>query len=224
MRALLLLLLTLLAGSAAAQASVSLSGCKEGQVDCREECTIEYGGSTRTYDRLGSCLQKCKQKYDKCRENQFKIQEREKLNLAPESSPAAPPPGTERPSEPDDTNWADESRDEAAESPGRRGVFRASESAPEPEPEPTARPESAKPPESQETQPAAKASESKKPEPKPEDFMDTTELDQLFDEQLPPPPQPKTKAKAKAKAEPARSKPPPESQQEDATDWEPNEK
>jgi hypothetical protein len=183
MRALLLLLFTLLAGSATAQDSVSLTDCKDDQVDCREECTVEYGGSTRTYDKLGACLQKCKQKYDKCRENQFKvIKEQEKLKSTPATSPAAPPSGTEKPPEEGD--------------PSRRtGVYRASDSAPEPEPEPKAPPEPDKAPESKEpkdSRPAAKAPGSKKPEPEP--VMDTTELDQLFDEQQPPPP-PKTKAK-----------------------------
>jgi hypothetical protein len=152
MRAFLLLLFTLLAGPAAAQDSVSLVNCKEAQVDCRDECTVEYGGSTRTYDKFGACLQKCKQKYDKCRENQFKAaQERDKLKSAPETSPAASPSGME--------GTAAQADGGSQASDGGRspdgGV------------------------------PATSAPE-----------MDTTELDQLFDEQqVPPPPQSKTKTR-----------------------------
>jgi hypothetical protein len=150
MRAFLLLLLTLLAGSAAAQDSVSLVNCKEDQADCKDECTVEYGGSTRTYDKLGACLQKCKQKYDKCRENQFKAaQERDKLNsTGTEETPAQ------------GSTQAD-------------GGYQASDGG---------------------TLPDGGVPATSEPE------MDTTELDQLFDEQqAPPPPKSETKTKPKDK-------------------------
>jgi hypothetical protein len=151
MRAFLLLLFTLLAGSAAAQDSVSRVNCKEDQVDCRDECTVEYGGSTRTYDKLGACLQKCKQKYDKCRENQFKAaQERDKLKSTPETSPA------------EGSTQAD-------------GGYQASDGGTSPD-----------------------GGVPTTPEPE----MDTTELDQLFDEQqAAPPPKSETKTKPKAKTD-----------------------
>src|SRR4051812_29193952 len=66
MRALPLLLLTLLAGAAAAQKTAT--GCKDDNNDCREDCTVEYGSSSRTYQQLGNCLQKCKSKFDLCSE------------------------------------------------------------------------------------------------------------------------------------------------------------
>ena len=180
MRALLLLFFTLLAGSAAAQDSASLSSCKDGQADCREECTIEYGGSTRTYDKLGACLQKCKQKYDKCRENQLKIQ-KDELDPGPESPSA---PGAGKPAE-QSASSADggAGRDGGASSDGGAGNGPG-------------------------TEPGLDGGVPATSDPS----MDTTELDQLYDEQLPPPPSAKTKAKGKAKtkAEPPPTEPPPE--------------
>lgn len=71
MRTLLLLLFTLLAGPAAAQDSASPAICKYDEADCRDGCTIDYGGSSRTYAKLGACLKKCQRAYDRCIERQF---------------------------------------------------------------------------------------------------------------------------------------------------------
>lgn len=183
MRALLLLLFTLLAGSAAAQDPAPLSSCKEDQADCREECTIEYGGSTRTYDKLGACLQKCKQKYDKCRENQFRIQEKNELDQTPGSTPAY---GTGKPAE-----QSASSTDGGAGTDGGVGKDGGAGNGPG-------------------TEPGLDGGVPATSEP----VMDTTELDQLYDEQLPPPPpaktKTKTKGKARNKAEPPPTEPPPE--------------
>ena len=73
MRALSLLFFTLLAGPVFAQETGAPIGCKEDNADCKENCTVEYGSSSRTYAQLGSCLQKCKQTYDKCAERHFAL-------------------------------------------------------------------------------------------------------------------------------------------------------
>jgi len=78
MRTLLPLLFTLLAVSAAAQDSAPGPSCKYDEADCRDGCTIDYGASSRTYDKLGACLKKCKREYDRCLEQQFSA-EQEKL-------------------------------------------------------------------------------------------------------------------------------------------------
>jgi hypothetical protein len=91
MRTFLLLLFTLLAGPAAAQDSASSVSCKYEDADCRDGCTIDYGGSSRNYDKLGACLKKCKREYDRCLERQFSL-EKEKLKerAAPMSADGGP--------------------------------------------------------------------------------------------------------------------------------------
>ncbi len=203
MRALLLLLLTLLARPAAAQDAVSLSSCKDDQADCKDECTVEFGGSSRTYEKLGACLQKCKQKYDKCQERQFALEKQEKAEPEPGSSSEAPATGTDKPEGQGDANVDVSSG--------------ATPSAPAPEPKATGTPEPGKAPESKPSKPAAKAPESKPPEP----LEDMSELDQLFDDlQTAPPPKPK----GKAKAEPTGSKPASAPKKTDAAGEEPTEK
>jgi hypothetical protein len=133
MRALPLLLLTLFAGPSAAQESGVPLGCKEEQFDCREDCTTEFGGSSRTYSKLGTCLQNCKSRYDKCRERHFALQERKKLGL--ESTPTPKP--SPSPAEPHQAPAADaETSDDvldsissalASESDSRDGASRTSE-------------------------------------------------------------------------------------------------
>lgn len=140
MRVLPLLLLTLLAGPAAAQGSEAPAGCQEDNSDCREDCTVEYGSSTRTYSKLGTCLQRCKQKYDKCRESHYAIQEKEKLGIEPQPGPKPTP----APSEPshrastDEGSFDDEapasassSRPASSSSDGRSGVYHSTDDAAE---------------------------------------------------------------------------------------------
>jgi hypothetical protein len=166
MRTLLLLLITLLAGSAAAQDSASSVSCKYDDADCRDGCTIDYGGSSRNYDKLGACLKKCKREYDRCLERQFSL-EKEKLEKL------------EKEKLEKEKLEKEKLEKEKAESmsvdggtPGADGGTLGTDGGTEPKP----------------SKPGTKASGSKQPE-----LEDTSELDRLFDEQQSPPPPPKSK-------------------------------
>jgi hypothetical protein len=63
MRALVLLALTLSSGSAAA---ATPSGCQEDYSTCKEDCSIEYGGSSRTLQKLTRCIAECQESLDLC--------------------------------------------------------------------------------------------------------------------------------------------------------------
>ncbi|MFP2961396.1 hypothetical protein ACLEPN_27205 [Myxococcus sp. 1LA] len=63
MRALLILGLTLAAGPAAAAVP---SGCQEDFGTCKEDCSIEYGGSGRTVEKLTHCLADCQENLGLC--------------------------------------------------------------------------------------------------------------------------------------------------------------
>lgn len=214
MRALLLLLITLLAGPAFAAETGAPIACKEDNTDCREECTIEYGSSTRTYRKLGTCLQKCTRTYDKCRERHFALQKRQKEGLEPPSSNPAAPLSEEPRSEQAATPA---SRSESGEPSVRSGVYRASESKAATEPEPAPEPKAVATPESQ-VDPAdelAKAMdpvEPAKPEPVAEPATAAAKPDPAVDEEpLSPPTPPKVQPKPK----PAKPK-------KDIDDWDPN--
>jgi hypothetical protein len=169
MRTLLLLLFTLLAGPAAAQDSASISSCKYDEADCRDGCTVDYGGSSRTYDKLGACLKKCTREYDRCVERQFTA---EKEKLKQQAEPMSADAGTQ---------------DADGGSPGAEGGSLGTDGGTkgaDAGPEPTSKAEPAHPSDSKPSKPGSKPSESKQPEPE-----DTTELDRLYDEQSPPSPQ-----------------------------------
>ncbi|WIG92713.1 hypothetical protein [Myxococcus sp. SDU36] len=63
MRALLILGLTLAAGPAAAAVP---SGCQEDYATCKEDCSIEFGGSGRTIKQLTHCLAECQEGVGLC--------------------------------------------------------------------------------------------------------------------------------------------------------------
>ncbi|WP_164009563.1 hypothetical protein [Pyxidicoccus trucidator] len=63
MRAHLLLVLFLSAGSAAAAIP---SGCQEDYSTCKEDCSIEFGGSGRAIKQLTQCLADCQENVDLC--------------------------------------------------------------------------------------------------------------------------------------------------------------
>lgn len=129
MRALSLLIFTLLAGPAFAQeAEAPPLGCKEDNADCKEGCTIEYGGSSRTYSQLGSCLQKCKQTFDKCTARYLALQKQKKEHSEPQGGPEMPPePGEHK--GPAVSSPTPKGEDGVSSEPSvRTGVYRASES------------------------------------------------------------------------------------------------
>ncbi|GHG65425.1 hypothetical protein [Comamonas sp. JC664] len=63
MRALLILGLTLAASTAAAEVP---SGCKEDYATCKEDCSIEFGGSGRAVKQLTNCLADCQENLGLC--------------------------------------------------------------------------------------------------------------------------------------------------------------
>ncbi|MBN1205748.1 MAG: hypothetical protein JXB05_12600 [Myxococcaceae bacterium] len=210
MRAQPLLLLLFLAGPAAAQDdSGPPAGCKEDRITCREDCSVEYGSSTRNYKKLGSCLGTCNYRYDKCRELHRALQKQKELEIEPPLASPTPVP----PEEPGQSASAAEGspEDNAAPSdssepdePGvRRGVYRASEVA-EPEPVKGSEPETPAPTE---------------PEPKPAEATAPAEEEPLVDEAPPPPPPP---PKPKPKPAPKRTQPPTEPKKKDISDWDPD--
>jgi hypothetical protein len=198
MRALSLLLFFLLAGPAAAQdASDAPTGCTEDRTTCREDCSIEYGSSTRNLKKLGSCIGTCNYKYDKCRERHLALQKQKKSGPRPtpgSTTPASPEePGAtatvEGSTEGDTAPSSTSEPTESDEAPARRGVYRASEAA---EPAP------------------AKSG----PESKPAETTASAEEEPLVDEEPPPPP---------PKPKPASTRPqsPPEPKK-DISDWDPD--
>lgn len=213
MRVRLLLLLTLFAGTATAQGLSGLTGCKEDRSVCRDDCSIEYGSSTRTYSKLRACLQRCQKTFNLCRERHLALQERRDLGIEPEPVPAAPPSIAEEPRRYTSTE-EDPSDDDAptplprSESTGssvRTGVYRASEADPEPAPAPAKAAEAPSAPKPE----AVTASE---PQQEPAAAAETDPLDEE-----PPPPRPKPKPTLA----PTRPALPPEPK-DDISDWDPD--
>ncbi|MCE9673351.1 hypothetical protein LY474_36635 [Myxococcus stipitatus] len=67
MRLVTVLLMALAAGPAAAQSARSVpSGCQEDFSTCKEDCSIEYGGSGRTIKQLTQCLSECQENRANC--------------------------------------------------------------------------------------------------------------------------------------------------------------
>jgi hypothetical protein len=245
MRALPLLILALLASPAAAQSTGAAVACKEDNTDCKEDCSIEYGSSSRTYSKLSACLKRCQDKYNLCKERHFAIQERKNLGL--EDTPAAAAPAS--PKEPRRSTLSDDSssdedpspsrgsepaaaskgptgknpaatpaaRSEPTEPTVRRGVYRASE--PEPAPskaEPKPAPVAAPKPQAPDDTAAEHGAGSKATLPTTAAAKDELLLDDEDIPQPPPPPKPPPK--------PAFERPviPPEPKKKDISEWDPN--
>lgn len=69
-----LLVLCLATGPALAQKSRPLpAGCREDFGNCREDCSMEYGASTRTYKQLTACFRECLEKRDVCRDRHYTV-------------------------------------------------------------------------------------------------------------------------------------------------------
>ncbi|NTX00380.1 hypothetical protein HUA74_31815 [Myxococcus sp. CA051A] len=66
MRLLPFLLLALAATPASAQRGAVPSGCQEDYATCKEDCSIEYGGSGRTVKKLTQCLGICTENRGEC--------------------------------------------------------------------------------------------------------------------------------------------------------------
>ncbi|MCP3144310.1 hypothetical protein [Pyxidicoccus xibeiensis] len=93
MPVLLLLVLTLAAGIAHAQGARSASsGCKEDYATCKEDCTIEYGGSGRTAAKLTRCFADCQENLDLCADRYSSLRGLPP-GVAEDSRPARKPTG-----------------------------------------------------------------------------------------------------------------------------------
>jgi hypothetical protein len=243
MRALPLLLLTLLGWPAATLASSGLSGCKEDSTTCREDCSVEYGSSSRAYSKLKVCLGKCRNKYNLCRDRHLALQEEKDLGIEANPASSTPPPAKEptRFSASDEDPAEDKAPATAvSDTATRRGVYRATEPEPEkPEAPATASRESsekrpaptpAAPLKSVTSEPVVRRNvyRAAEPEPEPVKLAEpakpaptpaatvAAKPDPLLDDEDPPPPPPKPAPKPSTK--PAL---PPEPKH-DISEWDPN--
>jgi hypothetical protein len=182
------------------------AGCREDYGTCREDCTIDYGGSTTKYRQLTQCLTRCDKERRECTEQHYSLQDAQL-----DSKPARQSEPALRESEPyenPDKSFAKP----AAGTPSsgdtvRRGVYRASEEEssepilPAEKKEPVAAPEP-------KTEPTLAAPAKTPPEPTSSET-----------EEAPIEPAPKPAPKP---AEPVNSTPPPTPKKKDISDWDPN--
>jgi hypothetical protein len=83
----LVVFLTLAAGSSSRPIP---AGCREDHGTCREDCTIDYGGSTTKYRQLGECLQRCDREQNDCTSRHYSLRDAQ----------VDPQPGSREPSVP----------------------------------------------------------------------------------------------------------------------------
>lgn len=244
-----LLVLCLATGPALAQKSRPIpTGCQEDFSNCREDCSMDYGSSTRTYNQLTACFRGCVEKRDVCRDRHYTVLD---SGLAPgaldrprEDDPAMVEP-TRRPNvieyqRPDDVpskdtlparSVSEDSEDEgplpssepdSGPTPLRSGVYRA------PAPPKPAKPEPVAAPPMYDASADEDGSLPPAPPPPAEDDEE---------EDLPPPrraePMPAPEPKAIAEpapevretprpARPTHPPPPPEPKKYDISEWDPN--
>jgi hypothetical protein len=247
MRRILLLVLTLAAHSAPAAVP---SGCQEDYETCKEDCSIEFGGSRRTLSELTRCIAKCQETLDTCaaRHSSLKTpagraradsqndpyagsdsepKSQRGGGKAAASVEKAPTQAAEAPS----TQAAKPAAAPASPAATRQGVYRASESetaeaapAPKPAPAPAPEPEEGLVPMDDVPPPAPKAaarSRSKKEPAKPAPVVEASEDEKdPLLDEEPPPPPPEKKVSPVVS--PARSAPPPEPKKKDISEWDPN--
>ncbi|ADO74362.1 hypothetical protein [Stigmatella aurantiaca] len=210
MRTLPLLLLVLLAGPAAAQKSGAAIRCQEDHTACKEDCTVEYGSSSRTYNKLGACLRKCETTFGTCKERHFSLQQH---NFDPATG-ASSPPSDEPTARTAPRTVSDDSSEALAEdaSPARR-----QDALKGPTPSSTSTPPSEEAP-VVERRGVYRASEAHKPSAPAEEPAETPAPveEEAVAPAPPPPPAPKPA--------PQRSSVPKEPKKKDISDWDPTEK
>ncbi|QRK13106.1 hypothetical protein JQX13_25625 [Archangium violaceum] len=151
-------------------------GCREDYETCREDCTIDYGGSTTKYRQLSQCLEGCANEQSECTTRHYTLRD---ANIDPLPAREADPAMRETRTYDDDLRDSDTAKpasDTGTSDGMRRGVYRASEEEPpartEPavmkEPEPESEPESEPEEEEPQPAPAPKPSEPLRPTPPPE--------------------------------------------------------
>ena len=175
------------------------AGCGEDYGTCREDCTIEFGGSTTKYRQLGECLRTCDKEQTECTRRHYALRD---AQVDP-TSPSAPASGP-RPTP----------------SSGRQGVYRASEAEPATPPEsPAPPPAPVEPPAKPEPVAAPPAKPQPAAQPKPAPEPEKLEMRTFDDPEPEPAPAPKPAPKP---VEAPRAKPPPEPKKKDISDWDPN--
>jgi len=177
------------------------AGCGEDYGTCREDCTIEFGGSTTKYRQLGECLRNCDKEQTECTRRHYSLRD---AQVDP-ASPSAPASGTRPPP-----------------SSGRQGVYRATEAEPATPPEAPAPPAApVEPPAKKEPEPVAAPASKPQPaaQPKPAAEPEKLEMRTFDDPEPEPAPAPKPAPKP---VETPRAKPPPEPKKKDISDWDPN--
>lgn len=203
----LVVLLTLAAGS---DRTVPV-GCREDFETCREDCTIDYGGSTTKYRQLRTCLQGCEEAQSECTTRHYSLRD---------TGYDMPERDTEEPAR----------RPETPRDGVRRGVYRTEDSEPAPEAEPavTKEPE---PEPMAEPEPAPRAESEVRPEPKQKNEVKKASAKsgdmRIFgdeDSEAEPEPEPAPKPAPKRVEPPPRPAPPPEPKKKDIADWDPNER
>lgn len=188
------------------------AGCSEDYGTCREDCTIEFGGSTTKYRQLGECLRSCDKAQTECTRQHYALRD-----ALPE-----PTPSSSSSTASSDSPSVPASSTRPTPSSGRQGVYRASEAEPARPPEPPAPPPApVEPPVKKEPEPVAapepKPQPAAKPRPAPE--PEKWEMRTFDDDEPEPAPAPKPAPKP---IEPPRSQPPPEPKKKDISEWDPN--
>jgi len=228
---LLLLLLCLASGPALAQKSKPVpAGCKEDFGNCREDCSMDYGGSTRTYKQLTACISECSEKMDLCRDRHYTALgsglDPGALERPREADPAMREP-SRRASNRDDLREDEEERPARASReerpapasepvPVRRDVYRA----PQPEPKKVVAEPSPEVPAYDDS--ADEAGSLPPPPPRAEVKPAVVTESDPREEGVPPAP-PKPKVEEPRPAPVVRPQPPPEPKKKyDISEWDPN--
>lgn len=171
------------------------AGCSEDYGTCREDCTIEFGGSTTKYRQLSECLRNCDKQQTECTRQHYSLRD---AQLDPKST----------------------SGTESTSSSGRRGVYRASEAEPSTPPEsPAPPPAPVEPPAEPEPVAAPEPKPQPAAQPKPAPEPEKEEMRTFDDAEPEPAPAPKPAPKP---VEPPRAQPPPEPKKKDISEWDPN--
>lgn len=74
-RALCSLLVAFAATAWAGDGSAQLEACNEQLLDCKENCTIDYGTSVKLRTQLMKCVKKCSKKHASCQEHTLELQQ-----------------------------------------------------------------------------------------------------------------------------------------------------
>lgn len=201
-------------------------GCREDYATCREDCTVDYGGSTSKYRQLTQCMDRCTHEQSECTTRHYSLRDAD-LDSLPKREKD---PAMREPSHDDDLRYSDTAKpaSSTAKPPDgvRRGVYRATEGEPAEQTEPAVMKEPAEtkqkelePEPEPEPAPAPKQAPAAKSKRAPASSKDD---DIRIFEDPDPEPAPAPKAVAPKPSEPIRPKPPEEPKKKDISDWDPN--